>query len=231
MPPTTVTLFSGLAVKDILEESVLPAFRADSGIEVEATYEPTKVLGALITDGARPDVMLGVGAAVQQLAAAGVLGSDTVSPLVRSGIGVAVPPEATPPNIGTVEELIEAIRQARSVAYSRTGASGAHFAGLLDRLGIADEVNKRACILEKGFTAETLLDGRADLAVQQIIELASVPGVQIVGPLPADAQHYVELSVGAAPHAADPVLALLHHLSSPQATRAYEVAGLEVAVP
>src|SRR5699024_5636893 len=48
MPPTTVSLFSGLAVKDILEESVLPAFRAESGVEVEATYEPTKVLSALI---------------------------------------------------------------------------------------------------------------------------------------------------------------------------------------
>src|SRR5699024_151561 len=131
MPPTTVSLFSGLAVKDILEESVLPAFRAESGVEVEATYEPTKVLSALIADGARPEVMLGVGAALQQLATDGILDVDTISPLVRSGIGVAVPPEATAPSIGTLEELIEAIRQARSVAYSRTGASGAHFADLL----------------------------------------------------------------------------------------------------
>lgn len=231
MPPTTVSLFSGLAVKDILEESVLPAFRAESGVEVEATYEPTKVLSTLIADGARPDVMLGVGSALKQLADDGVLAADAISPLVRSGIGVAVPPAATRPGIATVEELTEVIRRARSVAYSKTGASGTHFAGLLDRLGIAEEVNERACILPKGFTAEALLDGRADLAVQQVIELASVPGVQIVGPLPADAQHYVELSVGAAPGAAEPALALLHFLCSPPATRTYQAAGLEVAVP
>lgn len=229
MASATVSLFSGLAVKDILEDSVLPAFRAENAADVQATFEPTKVLTRLIEDGARPDVLLGVATALDQLAADGVLDAGTIRALVRSGIGVAVPPGAPLPEIGTVEDLVATLRAARSVAYSRTGASGVHFAGLLDRLAIAEEVNARACIVEKGFTAEALLDGRADLAVQQVIELASVPGVQIVGPLPADAQHYVELSVGAAVQASPAALALLRFLTSPQAARAYEAAGLEVA--
>src|SRR5699024_12465751 len=102
----TLSLHDALPI--FLEESVLPAFRAESGVEVEATYEPTKVLSALIADGARPDVMLGVGSALEQLATDGILDADTISPLVRSGIGVAVPPAATRPGIATVEELIEA---------------------------------------------------------------------------------------------------------------------------
>lgn len=224
-----ISLFSGLAVKGVLERSVLPAFDAAHGVPVTTTFEPTKVLAALIDDGARPDVMLGVADALRHLARAGVLAPSSLIPLVRSGIGVAVLPSQPEPDISTVAKLAAAIRSARSVAYSRTGASGVQFAGLLDRLGIAQEVNRRACILEKGFTAEALLDGRADLAVQQVIELAAVPGVRIVGPLPPGAQHYVELWVAAGACARPAAIQLLRFLSSPAALSAYEDAGLEVA--
>jgi len=222
----SVSLFSGLAVKGVLEQSILPAFTTSAGCLVETTFEPTKVLKGMIADGARPDVLLGVGSEVQQLADDGVLDPNSVTPLVRSGIGVAVPASATPPSIGTVDDLVAAIRGARSVAYSRTGASGVHFAQLLDRLGIAEEVNARARILDGGFTAEALLDGSADLAVQQVIELAAVDGVQIVGPLPADAQHYVELWAGASVGAVPQASALVAFLSCPLAVEAYEAAGL-----
>jgi ABC-type molybdate transport system substrate-binding protein len=228
---TSISLFSGLATKDVLEDTVLPAFVAQSGYTVDTTFEPTTVLAELIAGGARPDVVLGVGSALRQLAADDVLSPATLSPLVRSGIGLAVPPGAPAPSIATVEELVATIRSARSVAYSRTGASGAHFVHLLDLFGIAEEVNARACIIDKGFTAEALLDGRADLAVQQIIELATVDGVRIVGPLPADAQHYVELWVGAAADASPEAGSLLEFLISGTATDAYQAAGLDVTVP
>ena len=63
---------------------------------------------------------------------------------------------------------------ARSVAYSRLGASGILFAKLIERLGIASEINARAVIIPQGFTAEKLVTGEADLAVQQISELKQV---------------------------------------------------------
>jgi ABC-type molybdate transport system substrate-binding protein len=230
MSSTTVRLFSGLAVKDILEDVVLPPFLSETGIEVERTYEPTSMLLRLIDEGAQPDVILGVHASVTDLAHDGTVDADSVRPLVRSGIGVAVPPDAPLPAITTIDEFVATLQGARSVAYSATGASGVHFAALLEQLDIAADVNARACILPKGFTAEALLDGRADLAIQQVIELAAVPGVRIVGPLPAGAQHYVELSIAAAAQATPATHALLAHLSSPFAREAYTAAGLD-AVP
>jgi len=77
---------------------------------------------------------------------------------------------------------------ARSVAYSRTGASGIYFAGLLPRLGLAEAVNAKATIIPQGFTAEKLVSGEADIAVQQISELMVVPGIEVVGPLPDPVQ-------------------------------------------
>ena len=61
-----------------------------------------------------------------------------------------------------------------SVAYSRIGASGILFAQLIERMGIAAEINARATIIPSGFTAERLVSGEADLAVQQISELKLV---------------------------------------------------------
>lgn len=224
-----LSLFSGLAVKGVLERSVLPGFVEAAGCSVRATFEPTTILERMIAEGARPDVVVGVKDAVRGLAAAGLLDPATLAPLVRSGIGIAVVPGSTPPAIGTAEELASALRAARSVAYSRSGASGVYFARLLERLGIAEQVNERACILPGGFTAEALLDGRADLAVQQVIELASVPGVRILGPLPDEVQHYVELWVGAATGAGVDAEALLEHLASASAARSYREAGLSPA--
>lgn len=226
----TVTLFSGLAVKGVLEGSVLPAFSEQTGVRIQPTYEPTKVLEGLVADGARPDVFVGVAAGVRTLAAEGVLDQTSLQPLVRSGIGVGVAPDAPGPSVGTVDELVQALRSARSVAYSRTGASGVYFAGLLDRLGIAEEVNERATILAGGFTGEALLDGRADLAIQQVIELKAVEGVKVVGSLPDDVQQHVELWAGSAVDASEAALQLLRFLTSPLAVAAYAESGLDPVV-
>lgn len=225
---STISLFSGLALEKVLSGTILPAFTDRTGQAVIGTFEPTRVLVDMITDGARPDLMIGVDGALRDLALAPdpVLSERSLKPLVRSGIGVAVAADSPPPPIRTVDELRRALLDSGRVAYSRTGASGVYFADLLVTLGIADAVNEQACIIDKGFVAETLLDGRADLAVQQLVELASVDGIQIVGPLPGEAQQHVELSAAtsAASTTAGPLLEFLY---GADAARAYRSAGLE----
>ena len=68
---------------------------------------------------------------------------------------------------------------------SRQGASGLFLAGLLERLGIAEAVRRKAVVIESGFTAELAANGVVQLALQQVSELLVVPGVEIVGRLPA----------------------------------------------
>jgi molybdate transport system substrate-binding protein len=225
---SAISLFSGLALEKVLSGAILPAFTDRTGEAVIGTFEPTRVLVDMITNGARPDLMIGVHEALRDLALAPdpVLSEHSLKALVRSGIGVAVPAGSPQPRIRTVDELRTALLDGGRVAYSRTGASGIYFADLLVTLGIADAVNERACIIDKGFVAETLLDGRADLAVQQLVELAFVDGIQIVGPLPGEAQQHIELS--AATSAASSMAGtLLEFLYSADAARAYRSAGLE----
>ena len=76
-------------------------------------------------------------------------------------------------------------------AYAELGANVVISARSQDRLDrIAAEINARATITA-GFTAERLIDGSADIAVQQLSELKQVAGAELVGPL-------VERGAGAA---------------------------------
>ncbi|MFJ8912578.1 molybdate ABC transporter substrate-binding protein [Amycolatopsis sp. NPDC102389] len=221
-----ISLFSALSVKKALDDVLLSAFKAKHAVDVDVTFDPTTILVEKIREGAEPDVVIAVSTAFAGLEAAGALTPDSRVVLAKSGIGIATAPELDDPDIGTVDALRTALTSARSVAYSRSGASGIYFARLLEDLGIADEVNARATVVEKGFTALAVVDGRADLAVQQLSELKFVPQARIVGPLPDGAQHYSELSAAlgrsAPPEAAD----LLRFLFGPEAKAAYRDAGL-----
>jgi molybdate transport system substrate-binding protein len=219
-----ISFFSALAIKKALDDAILPAFHKKTSIAVHTVFEPTNVLLRRIEEGARPDVLVGVSAQVSALDVV-----TSIREVASVGVGVAVAPGSDLPDIGTVDALVDTLRSARSVAYSRTGASGVYFAGLLEKLGIADEVNARATVIEQGFTALAIVNGRADVAIQQVSELLFVPEVRIVGPLPDEVQRHTEFSAAVGVHAAESpdALALLQALTDDDAMHAYVAAGLK----
>jgi molybdate transport system substrate-binding protein len=192
--PTVVSLWSALVVRGALDATVIPAFAADGKWTVDAVFDPTTVLMQRIAAGELPEVIISTTGSLEGLPA-GTLVEGSITPLVRTGIGIGVAEGAEVHEIETVLDLTTALLDARSVAYSRTGQSGIYFASLIEKLGIADEVNAKATILEKGFTAEAIIDGRADLAIQQVSELRFVKGITVVGPLPEAVQAYTDFSV------------------------------------
>jgi molybdate transport system substrate-binding protein len=224
-----VTLFCAFALKKAVQDVILPAFARAGGAPVEAVFEPTFRLLTRIEAGARPDVMAGITGSLADLAVAEILKDSR--PVARTGVGVAVPPEAQVPDISTVDAFIAAVTSARSVAYSRSGPSGIYFAGLLERLGIAEQVMARATLIDAGPTAVALLDGRADLAIHQLSELILVPEATTVGPLPAAVQEYTDFSTALGSEASQAAGAteLREFLHSPEALAAYAANGLEPA--
>jgi len=96
-------------------------------------------------------------------------------------------------------------------------------------MGIASEVNARATIVPQGFTAERLVSGEADLAVQQISELKQVAGVDIVGPIPLHLQEPAVFSAGRLAASARPDQSdrLLKFLASKEVAPALRNSGLE----
>lgn len=204
-------------------------FEAESGVRIEADFAPTLALLDRLRDGEAADVVILTKEALDDLAAKGTVARESCVDLARSFVGVAVKAGEPHPDISTETALRATLLGARSVAYSRIGASGILFAQLIARMGIASEINAKAKIIPSGFTAERLVAGEADLAVQQISELKQVTGIEVVGPIPHGLQTAAVFSAGrlSMSKRADPSGRLLRFLASPEAVAALRESGLE----
>lgn len=235
--PTAIDLFSGLVLQAPLQRIVLPLFRQQHDAQVRTTFEPTTILVDLLRSGRHADLIIAVRETLADLADEDLVAGGTMATIAVSGLGIAVPAGAEITPVDTVAAFTSLLTGARSVAYSTAGASGIYFAGLLNQLGIRDRVDRTATIVPQGYTGERLLDGRADVAIQQLSELKSVPGITIAGPFPAAVQQYTAFAVA---EVADPgrsaasralVRSLHRLLASPEAREAYVKAGLEPGDP
>src|ERR1700730_821719 len=177
-----VRLLSTLALMGAVR-SLAGRYQAEQGTRIDADFAPTLALLDRLRGGEAADVVILTREGLDELAREGRVAADSCVDLARSYVGLAVKAGATHPDIATEPALRAALLGARSVAYSRIGASGILFAQLIERLGMASDINTHAVVIPSGFTAERLVTGEADLAVQQISELKQVAGIEVVGPI------------------------------------------------
>jgi molybdate transport system substrate-binding protein len=210
-----VRVLSTLAVMGAMRD-LTTEYEARTGIRIEAEFAPTVALLERLRATEPADIAILTAKGVDDLIHEGVMLPGTRTDIALSRVGIAVKAGAPKPDLSSVAAFRTALLAARAVAYSKIGASGIFFAGLLERLGIATEVNARAVIVPSGFTAERLVSGEADLAVQQISELMVVPGIDVAGPLPTEIQTAAMFSAGllATSRQVENATALLHFLSS-----------------
>lgn len=225
----TIRVMSGLALEVAVNRWIKPSFEAETGLVLDFDWRPTAALMRDIASGARADMIIAISDSMDKLVADGIVRPETRRTLAASVLGVGVKAGAARPDISTVEAFKQAMVDARGVAYSQAGASGIYFAGLIERLGIAEAVNKRAVVIPMGFTAEKVASGEAELAVQQISELMSVPGIDVVGPFPPEVQvaSIFEAAIFHDAGNAAGARTFLDALTSAAAGDAYQRGGLE----
>ena len=223
-----VRVLSTLALKGAVG-SLAARFEAEGGARIDADFAPTLALLKRLRGGEGADVVILTKEALDDLAVKGTVVAASCADLARSFVGIAVKAGAAHPDIATEAALRATLLGARSVAYSRLGASGILFAQLIVRMGIAAEINARAIVIPQGFTAERLVTGEADLAVQQISELRQVAGIEVVGPIPRELQTPAVFSAGrvAASRKAAQSDRLLAFLASPEMAPVLRESGLE----
>lgn len=209
--------------------SLSSAFEAISGIRVDADFAPTLALLKRLRDGEAADLVILTREGLDEMIGEGRVVAGSAADLARSFVGIAVRAGQAHPDIGSEAALRRTLLAARSVAYSRLGASGVYLAQLMVRMGIAAEINAKATIVEQGFTAERLVTGEADLAVQQISELKQVGGIEVVGPIPLALQTPAVFSAGRLANAKHAAAAdrLLRYLASPEVAPVLRQSGLE----
>ena len=228
---TPIDVLSTLALRGVLLE-VANEFAALTGLSFTATYKSTNMAMSLIADGATADTAIITREAIDRLVRDGIIVDGTAADLARSGVGLAVRAGAPKPDIGTVAALRRTLLEAKSIAFSRLGASGIHFAHVIEELGIVDEVRRKAHISDS-YVGEVAARGEAELAVQQISELMPVGGIDIVGPLPPEVQKISVFAAGIFRNARNPggAAQLIAHLADPRLAPLLIRKGLEPVRP
>lgn len=224
----TITMMSGLALRKALEDVVLPAFEKETGLKVEVRWEPTTVIMQELAKGAKTDILIVTDKATDELTQKDAVIASSATPLAQAVLGLGVRQGDPKPDISTTENFIKALVDARSVAYSRAGASGIYLEKLIERFGVADQVRAKATVIPAGFTAEQVVNGKADLAVQQISELIVVEGCEVVGPFPPEVQSATPFIATITKDCAqtDAAASLIKAMASPEAQKAYVASGL-----
>ncbi|MDO9706726.1 substrate-binding domain-containing protein [Paracraurococcus lichenis] len=228
MEGDTLTILSTLGVMEAMR-ALGPGFEAEAGLRLAADYAPTKSLLGRIAAGEAADLAFLTADAVDDLMASGTLRPGSRTDLARSFVGVAVRAGAPRPDIASAEAFVRTLLAAKSIAYSRAGASGIFFAGLIKRLGIEAEVNAKATIIPEGLTGALAARGEAEIAIQQVSELMAVPGIDILGRLPGEIAGITTFSgaIFAATARAEQARALLAFLTRPAHRAVFAEGGLE----
>ncbi|WP_211107040.1 substrate-binding domain-containing protein [Nitrospirillum amazonense] len=174
------------------------------------------------------DVVIMVGDSLEALVRDGQVMDLDHRVLALSKIGLAVKAGAPHPDISTVASLKKVLLDAKSVAYSDS-ASGVFLSTVLfKRLGIADAMRDKARMIPAEPVGNVVARGEAEIGFQQISELLPLSGIDIVGPLPDEAQKVTPFSIGIVAGTRETQAAedLTAFLSSPDAASLITKSGL-----
>ncbi|MFZ1195643.1 MAG: molybdate ABC transporter substrate-binding protein [Pseudolabrys sp.] len=229
-----VKVFSTIGVQAALEE-LAPKFEQATGSKLNITWATAAILVKRVQAGETADLMVLTKQSLDALTKdnKATAGADAV--FASSGMAVVVKKGAPKPDISTPDAFKQALINAKTIAYSDPaagGASGVYFAKLLERMGIADQMKaKTRHPPPSGNSANLVVAGEADLAIQQEPEVMSVAGIDMVGPLPADVNNITAYAagIGAGSQQADAATALIRFLHSPEAQAVFKAKGLKPA--
>jgi len=204
-------------------------FERATGHTLLIKHEGSPFLQKAIESGENFDVALLTVESMDAIAKAGKIDAATRTNVARSGIGVAMRAGGQKPDISTTEAFKRAMLDAKSIAYVTVGASGRHFIAVCERLGIAEQVKAKSKTRPSGNVAELVAKGEAELALQQVGELLSVAGTELVGPLPWELQLMTVFiaAVGAQSMAPEAAKAFMNFIGTPEALAVIKAKGME----
>ncbi len=232
----TIKVLSAGAVEAMVK-SIGAEFERATGNTLELHSGTAGALRDRVKGGEESDLVIVPPVVVAALEKDGLLVAGSAVDLGRTVTGVVVKQGATAPDISTPEAFKQAMLDAKTVSYTDPkagGSSGNFFAGLLRQLGIADEVNKKAVLGERGIhVAKLVADGKAEIGTTFISEILTVPGTDVVGPLPGELHNVntYTAAISATSKQRELAAALLAALTDPSKRARWVEAGLEPAFP
>jgi molybdate transport system substrate-binding protein len=208
---------------------LIPAFERSSGHKVVATWAGTVDIKKHMAAGDVYDVVIVAAPEVEAFTAQGKIVEGSRVDLMKSSVGVAVRAGAQKPDIGSTEALKKTLLAAKSIGYS-TGPSGVYMGSLFERMGIADLIKPKLKQVPPGERIGSVIArGDAEIGFQQVSELIHEPGIDYLGPLPADVNKVTVFSAGihSRSHDAAAAKSFIEYLTSSAAVPAIKHHGMD----
>jgi len=218
-----------------LVKAMQTTFTEQSGALLHARFGAVGAMKEALLSGEPCDVLIVTDSMVRTLQASGELATDGAAPLGRVRTGIAVRADDVPPPIATPDELRDALLAASALYFPdpHRATAGIHFASVLDRLGIRQEVAERCRTFPNGATSmHELVHAPADaIGCTQITEILYTEGVRLVGALPAEFELSTVYTAAPVTRAADAALAhrFIELLAGPASHLVREQGGFELS--
>jgi molybdate transport system substrate-binding protein len=213
-------------------EALAADFSRESGHKVHSIFGPVGGMQAKLKGGEKADVIVLSAAAMDALDKDGSLVAGSRAELGRAVAGIGVRAGASQPDISTPDALKKTLLAARTIAYTNPaagGTAGIYLNGLLERMGITEEVKKKALLEASGSAvAAAVANGAAEIGISFTSELMPNKEVKVVGPIPQSIGLVVAYVAGVAKASqqADAARALITYMTSPAARDHFKQAGL-----
>jgi molybdate transport system substrate-binding protein len=228
-----IKVLSTTAMKTVFDE-LSPQFERATGNRLAVSLGPSLQLEARLADGEAADVAILSNAGARDMISRGKIAAGSLVDVASSALGVAVQKGAPKPDISSVDAFRRALVAAKTIGVSKPvggGQSGVHMAKVFQQLGLADAMHAKARYGgggPAGLVGLIVERGEAEIGIQQIAELMAVPGIDMIGPLPAEVQCVTPFTAGipiSASHAGAG-RALIDFLTTPAAGRVIKAKGL-----
>jgi molybdate transport system substrate-binding protein len=222
-----LTIFGSRVTKMVVDD-VGPQFERASGHRLVVITDVAAVMKRRIEAGEPFDLAVLVNFQADDLIKKGKLASDARSDVMKAGIGVAVRRGAPVPDIGTAEAFKQTLLVAKSITYLKEGASSIYLDGLFARMGISEQLRAKTVKPETESVSEAVAAGEVELGMIVIPNIISVPGAQLVGPLPEEIQSYIVFTAAIAANSPKQQAArdFIAFLKSPAAIAAIKAKGM-----
>jgi molybdate transport system substrate-binding protein len=225
----TLNLMISDGMKTVFEE-LTPQLEQATGRKLAAQFNSSKNLRDKILAGEPFDATILTADVLDDLIKQGKIAAGGRADISRTGIGMGVRAGTTKPDISNTESLRRTLMNAKAISFNPTGASSVHTNDMLVRLGIAQAVkNKLILSAEPGRPQMDVADGKSELVFSLIPEIKGFPGVDLVGPVPAEFQSYINFAGGisTSAHDAAAALALIKFFGSPDVAQVMAAKGME----
>ena len=211
-------------------EELTPQIEHATGRKLTAQFNSSKNLRDKILAGEPFDAAILTSDVIDGLIQQGKIASAGRAEIGRTGIGVGVRAGAPKPDIATPEALKQTLLNAKSITFNPSGASAVHLYEMFERMKITDAVKPKLMLpTDPGRPQMNVADGKAELVLTLIPEIKFFPGVELVGPFPAEYQTYINSAAGIAAnaHDAEGAKALIAFITSPAAASVLRAKGVE----